>query len=77
MKMKIECDGREVSGVLECSTSEAADALICLGREYAHWAAIIAVAGMALLGEAGSGNPTQAQIQALTGLLEIAKHEKP
>ena len=68
--MKIEFDGATVSGEMNCSLEDATDALISLGREYPQWAAIFVTAGMALLGEAGGGKPTQQQVQAILRLRE-------
>jgi hypothetical protein len=70
MKFTIEFDGTTISGQIDSSLGDAADALICLGRDYPQWAAIFVTAGMALLGEAGGGKPTQQQVQALLKLRE-------
>ena len=73
MILKIEFDGATVSGQLGCSLEDATDALICLGRDYPQWAAVFVTAGMALLGEAGGGKPTQQQVQAILRLREKAE----
>jgi hypothetical protein len=70
MKFTIEFDGTTISGQIDSSLGDATDALICLGRDYQEWAAIFVTAGMALLGEAGGGQPTQQQVQALLKLRE-------
>jgi hypothetical protein len=73
IKLKIECDFQDVHGTMLCPVSDASDAFISLGRDHAHWAAAFVTAGMALLGEAGGGKPTQQQVKALLRVREEAE----
>jgi hypothetical protein len=70
MKLKIEFNGATVAGELGCSLEDATDALICLGREYPQWAAVIAFAGAALIKDAGGGYLTDSQLKVILDIRE-------